>query len=164
MYPTDRGCCLLTITSNKQTAPFQTTSSSIINALFLRAYLILGHNSGVRDYPNAKSTNKRTTRINNSNEKNNERSSCSHSLRSGTAVIFLIAFSLAAQGMGQIAPIPSEVAGWGTNWVRLDPNETNLGLFKIIFSTFWRGAPKCTETDLKKSQICTIWWPNLTPL
>ena len=34
---------------------------------------------------------------------------------------------------------------------------TNLGLFKISFSTFWRLAPKCTETDLKKSQICPIW-------
>ena len=37
------------------------------------------------------------------------------------------------------------------------PNRTNLGLFKISFSTFWRGAPKCTETDLKKSPICPIW-------
>ena len=27
---------------------------------------------------------------------------------------------------------------------------TNLGLFKISFSTFWLGEPKCTETDLKK--------------
>ena len=26
------------------------------------------------------------------------------------------------------------------------------GTFKISFSTFWRGAPKCTETELKKSQ------------
>ena len=32
----------------------------------------------------------------------------------------------------------------------------NLALFKISFSTFWRPAPKCTETDLKKSQICPI--------
>ena len=39
----------------------------------------------------------------------------------------------------------------------LAPNGTNLGLFKISFSTFWRLAPKCTETDLKKSQICPIW-------
>ena len=33
------------------------------------------------------------------------------------------------------------------------PNGTNLGLFKISFRTFWRTAPKCTDTDLKKSQI-----------
>ena len=60
-----------------------------------------------------------------------------------------------------------------TNWVRLARNETNLRLFQINFSTFWLGEtnlglfkisfstfllaePKCTETDLKKSQICPI--------
>ena len=43
--------------------------------------------------------------------------------------------------------------------------------FKIIFSTFWLGEPKCTETDLKKSQMYPIWdqsdpirMPNLTCL
>ena len=41
--------------------------------------------------------------------------------------------------------------------IRLPPNETNLGLFKISLSTFWLGEPKCTETDLKQSQICPIW-------
>ena len=46
---------------------------------------------------------------------------------------------------------------WHPNWVRLAPNGTNLGLFKISFSTFWLGEPKCTETDLKKSQNCPIW-------
>ena len=46
---------------------------------------------------------------------------------------------------------------WHPNCVRLAPNETNLGLFKISFSTFWLSEPKCTETDLKKSQICLIW-------
>ena len=40
----------------------------------------------------------------------------------------------------------------GQNWTRLTLNGTNLGLFKIIFSTFWLGEPKCTETDLKKSR------------
>ena len=40
--------------------------------------------------------------------------------------------------------------------VRLSPNGINLGLFKIRFSTFWLTEPKCTETDLKKSQSCTI--------
>ena len=52
---------------------------------------------------------------------------------------------------------------WDPNWVRLATNWTNLGLFK------W--APKCTETDLKKPQICPIWgqsdpiWiPKLTSL
>ena len=34
--------------------------------------------------------------------------------------------------------------------VRLTPNWTNVGLFKISFSTFWLGEPKCTATDLKK--------------
>ena len=28
---------------------------------------------------------------------------------------------------------------WHPNWVRLVPNGTNLGLFKISFSTFWLG-------------------------
>ena len=36
-------------------------------------------------------------------------------------------------------------------------NGINLGLFKISFSTFLLGEPNCTETDLKKSQICPIW-------
>ena len=51
------------------------------------------------------------------------------------------------------------------------PNGTNLGLFKISFSTFWLGEPKCTEADLKKSQIFSIWgqsdptyMPNYTSL
>ena len=26
---------------------------------------------------------------------------------------------------------------WYPNWVKLAPNGTNLGLFKISFSTFW---------------------------
>ena len=56
---------------------------------------------------------------------------------------------------------------WHTNWVRLAPNGTKQGLFKISFSTFWLAEPKCNETDLKKSQICpilgqfdSIWMPN----
>ena len=28
---------------------------------------------------------------------------------------------------------------------------------KISLSTFWRAAPKYTETDFKTSQICPIW-------
>ena len=51
----------------------------------------------------------------------------------------------------------TKMAELAPNWVRLAPNGTNLGLLKISFSTFWRPAPKCTETDLKKSQICPIW-------
>ena len=39
----------------------------------------------------------------------------------------------------------------GLKFVRLAPNEINLGILKISFSTFWIGEPKCTETDLKKS-------------
>ena len=50
---------------------------------------------------------------------------------------------------------------WYPIWVRLERNGTNLGLFKISFSTFWRTAPKCTETDLKKvpdlSHLGLIW-------
>ena len=60
--------------------------------------------------------------------------------------------------------------GLAPNWVILAPNRTNLGLFKISFSTFWL-EPKYTESDLRKSQICPIWgqyvltWiPNLTCL
>ena len=41
------------------------------------------------------------------------------------------------------------------NRVRLISNGTNLGLLKISFSTIWL-EPKCTETDLKKSQIWLI--------
>ena len=48
-------------------------------------------------------------------------------------------------------------SGAAPDQVRLAPNGTNLGLFKISFSTLWRAAPKCTETDLKMSQICPIW-------
>ena len=51
----------------------------------------------------------------------------------------------------------------GSDWPQ---NGTYLGHFKISFA-----EPKCTETDLKKSQICPIWgqsdviWmPNLTSL
>ena len=51
-------------------------------------------------------------------------------------------------------------SGLDINYVRWDPNGTNMRLFKISFSTFWRAAPKCTETDLKKSQICPIWFPS----
>ena len=43
------------------------------------------------------------------------------------------------------------------NGVRLVPNGTNLGILKISFSTFWLAEPKCTETDLQNSQICSIW-------
>ena len=50
----------------------------------------------------------------------------------------------------------------------LAQNGTNLGVFKISFSTFWLGkkisfntfwlgVPKCTETDLKNSQICPFY-------
>ena len=47
--------------------------------------------------------------------------------------------------------------GWGQIGADWFPNGTNLGLFKIRFSAFWRGAPKCTESDLKKSPVCPIW-------
>ena len=57
---------------------------------------------------------------------------------------------------------------WHSNWVRLATNGTNLGLYKISFSTFWIGKPKCTETDLKNTKIkwtmlSHLWpiWPNL---
>ena len=53
---------------------------------------------------------------------------------------------------------------WAQKWVRLFPNGTSLGLFKLA-------DPKYTETDLKKSKICPIggqsdriWMQNLTSL
>ena len=44
----------------------------------------------------------------------------------------------------------------GSKLGQIVPNWTNMRLLKISFSTFWRRAPKCTETDLKKSQISPI--------
>ena len=41
---------------------------------------------------------------------------------------------------------------WQSNWVRLAPNGTNLGLFKISFSTFWLAETKCTEMWSEKVQ------------
>ena len=49
------------------------------------------------------------------------------------------------------------MSGVALNWVRLALNGTNLGIFKISFSTFWLIKSKRTESDLKKSQICHIW-------
>ena len=56
----------------------------------------------------------------------------------------------------------------GSDWPKI---QTNLGLFKISFSTFWLSEPKCNETDLKKYQIYPIlgqsdpiWMLNLTSL
>ena len=59
----------------------------------------------------------------------------------------------------------------GQKWFRLTWNEKNLEIFKFRFQlgqnqNLFRsrlGKPKCTETDLKKSQICPILgsiWPN----
>ena len=86
----------------------------------------------------------------------------------GTHVSVLVQVSSVCAGSRDSKPVGSRLA---SNWVRLVPNETNLGLFKFSFSTFWLAEPKCTETDLKKSQICSIWdlsdpiWmPNLTSL
>ena len=42
------------------------------------------------------------------------------------------------------------------NLVRLAQNGTNIGLFKISFSTFRLAEPKRTEADFKKSNICPI--------
>ena len=39
------------------------------------------------------------------------------------------------------------------NWVKLAPNGTNLGPFKIS----WLSNQKCTERVLQKSQVCPIW-------
>ena len=49
-----------------------------------------------------------------------------------------------------------------SNLHRLASKWKNLRFFKISFSTFWLTEPKCTETDLKKSQIFLIWGTNLT--
>ena len=39
----------------------------------------------------------------------------------------------------------------------IGPKWDKTGTFKISFSTFWLDEQKCTETDLKKSEICPIW-------
>ena len=62
---------------------------------------------------------------------------------------------------GVVALLSGTLFGWGENsfrsrdvkfsiqiWGRLAPNMTNLGLFKISFSTLWLTEPKCAETDL----------------
>ena len=46
-------------------------------------------------------------------------------------------------------------SGMAPNWVKLAPNETIRGLLKISYSTFWLTKTKYTQTDLKKSQMCT---------
>ena len=46
-----------------------------------------------------------------------------------------------------------EMSNLTPKWTRLDQNVTNPGLLQIRFSTFWFGQTKCTETDLKKSQM-----------
>ena len=50
-----------------------------------------------------------------------------------------------------VNPILSLNVSVAPKLVQIGPNGTNLGLFKIGFSTFWLGETKCTETDLKKS-------------
>ena len=65
----------------------------------------------------------------------------------------------ASNKTGQTVMVPrgTGMSGSALNLVRLAPDGTNVGLFKISFSTFWLGEPKCTDTDLKQSQICPIW-------
>ena len=60
--------------------------------------------------------------------------------------------------LGQIVPKMGQIWDFLRSVsVHFSSDGTNLGLFKISISTFWRGAPKCTETDLKKAQIiCPI--------
>ena len=36
-----------------------------------------------------------------------------------------------------VAGVRPGMSGMATNWDRLAPNESNLGLFKVIFSIFW---------------------------
>ena len=43
---------------------------------------------------------------------------------------------------------------WHPNWVRLTPNGTNLGLFKITFSTFWLVTSDSFDANL--TQLETI--------
>ena len=52
--------------------------------------------------------------------------------------------------------LSSGVSVMTPNCVRLAPNGTNLGLFKIGFSTFYFAESKCTETDYKESQMFPI--------
>ena len=49
------------------------------------------------------------------------------------------------------------MAGLALNWVKTARIGINLGLFKISFSIVWLAEPKCSETDLKKSEIYLIW-------
>ena len=51
----------------------------------------------------------------------------------------------------------TEMCELALNWVRFAPNGANLRLFNISFRIFSLFEPKCTETDLKESQICPIW-------
>ena len=39
------------------------------------------------------------------------------------------------------------------NWGQIGPKWDKSGIFQIRFSTFWRGAPKCTESDRKNPRF-----------
>ena len=73
--------------------------------------------------------------------------------RDKMSVLVLIHF---VQTLAVIKSIPLNLGDdpvmstWALNCVILALNGINLGFLKIIFSTFWLGEPKCTETDLLK--------------
>ena len=52
------------------------------------------------------------------------------------------------------------MSGLAHKWVRLAPIGTNLGLFKICYSTFWHPAPKCTKVNLKRCPRCVLLPPT----
>ena len=61
-------------------------------------------------------------------------------------------------GQPDIPGVPSQDQGcqiWHLNWIKLAPYGTNLGLFNISFSTFWRGAPGTSSLGPQ--------WDRLTP-
>ena len=62
-------------------------------------------------------------------------------------------------------PCSTWVARFGSKVGQMAPNVTNLGLFKISFSTstLWLAEPKYTETHFKSSSFVPFGpiWPNL---
>ena len=49
------------------------------------------------------------------------------------------------------------VIRFGPTMGQIGPKGTNPGLLQIRFQYIFDAAPKCTESDLKKSRICPIW-------
>ena len=54
-----------------------------------------------------------------------------------------------------------EISGLAPKLIRLVPKGTNLGLFKISFSTYWLAEPKCTKLIFKSPRLIPL-GANLT--